>query len=55
MPEYFEVPAKLSIPVLATSRVNFKVSSKEDHETVNMTGNENLNIHLELKLVLFVL
>ncbi|XP_059580365.1 cilia- and flagella-associated protein 47 [Alligator mississippiensis] len=50
MPEYFEVPAKLSIPVLATSRVNFKVSSKEDHETVNMTD-DSTTVELRIRFV----
>ncbi|EMP32674.1 hypothetical protein UY3_10164 [Chelonia mydas] len=37
MPEYFEIPEKLSIPMSATSRVNFKAFSEEDHQAVKAT------------------
>ncbi|XP_074844435.1 cilia- and flagella-associated protein 47 [Carettochelys insculpta] len=37
MPEYFEIPEKLSIPVLVTSRVNSKAISEEDHQAVKVT------------------
>ncbi|CAM4444816.1 unnamed protein product [Lepidochelys kempii] len=40
MPEYFEIPEKLSIPMSATSRVNFKAFSEEDHQAVKATDKD---------------
>jgi len=41
MQEFFEVPEKFSIPVLASSRVNLKVPSAKDL-SFQKTGNNSL-------------
>ncbi|XP_075769379.1 cilia- and flagella-associated protein 47 isoform X3 [Pelodiscus sinensis] len=50
MPEYFEIPEKLSIPVLSTSRVNSRAFSKEGHQAAKVTDIDTA-VELPIKFI----